>query len=114
MIDLRQPVMDVRPNVQEHASILVRKRGRGRREMRLQQSRGDLRPEPGQATIRHPHESGTEEGRGAQIGPWIRKEAHQRRQILDLVSVEESEPLVDVGRDPAKLQLVLELTMTGA
>ena len=57
-----------------------------------------------QRRVRQAHESRPEESRGAQIRRGICQKPDERGEILDLVGVEEAEPLVDVGRDAVRLE----------
>ena len=57
------------------------------------------------------HESRAKPGGRAQVRRRLGQVPQQRQHVLDLVGVEEPEPLVDVGPQPARLERVLELAV---
>ena len=63
------------------------------------------------ATIGQPDESRPQEGGGAKIGRRIGKIAQKRDDVLDLISVEKAETLVDIAADAARLERAFELLM---
>ena len=99
----------------EHAAILVVERGERLRRLRIGDRGGKPRAE--QRKRRRSEMRTKRERRNAaarRFDPRIREIAHQRRDVLDLVGVEKPEALVDVGRNAAHLELVLEFAMARA
>ena len=80
----------------------------------LDQRRRESGREERQGLVRHPDEPRSQERRGTKVRRRIREETNERRDVLDLVGVEEPEAFVDVGRDAQRLELVFELPMTRA
>ena len=121
-IDEREPLRQRGAQTREHPAILFGQlprpacgeragvRGRAGGDSRCQHRR-QLWPQLTQRSIRQPHEPRSQERRRAQIRFRRGEIAHQRRQILDLVGVEEAQSLVDVGRQPARFERLLELAM---
>ena len=82
--------------------------------IRLDQRRRESGREERQGLVRHPDEPRSQERRGTKVRRRIRQETNERRDVLDLVGVEEPKAFVDVGRDAQRLELAFELAMTRA
>jgi hypothetical protein len=68
----------------------------------------------GQACIGQTDEPRPQKSRRAQVGRRIGEKPYQRHRVLRLVSVEETQSLVNVGGDGSPLELALELPVAGA
>ena len=117
-IDQRQP-LGARQRAARCASALARRRRRARAAASGGVRRGAA-PPPGRGASRASAASDSRTKRERRNAAARRSDAgsariaDQRDHILDLVGVEEAEPLVDVGRDAARLERALELAVARA
>ena len=81
------------------AAILGVEARRTRRRLRPASAAAIPRRKALQARVGQADEPRPQERRGAQVRRRLGQESQQRDDVLDLVGVEEAEPLVDVGRD---------------
>ncbi len=91
-----------------HRHRAVRGRPAAAVERSASASDGAIRRSP---SSEMPHESRSQPRRGAQIRKRVGQIPQQREHVLDLVGVEESEALVDVGRQTVALERLLELAV---
>jgi hypothetical protein len=108
----REPPLHVLACTGKEACIHVgqRHRGRLRGKHRARQTRRQRR----ERRVRESDQPRPEELGGTQVRVRPRQKPQQRLQILHLRRVEKSQPLIDVGADPASLERILEVLMTRA
>ena len=110
-VDPREPSRRRTSEALQHALIFGGELLESGGHVHVRNGIGQIGRQDRESTIGQAHKSRPKQRGGAHIRLRIGKEAKKRHRVLNLVGVEETETLVDVGGDTLPLERLLELSM---